>query len=199
MALRALDTNAYVELLRGGPRVGAIRAALGGVGTDLVMLMPVMSDLQQGAPTRAEARALVVRFLDPVPAGRRVTADPAEWVATGARIAAMARAGHDRESLERRAFFLDVDIAQVCRSRGIVLWTDDADHDRIRVHVGHRVEPLPAEAQGRAPRWYRALRGQIHNSGQPPSRVTSRHVATGRRPSRNSSHNLCCSSASDVR
>ncbi|HEY0780321.1 MAG TPA: PIN domain-containing protein [Gemmatirosa sp.] len=143
MALRALDTNGYVELLRGSPRAAAIRAALGGAGTDLVVLMPVMAELQQGARTTAEARALAVRFLDPVPAGRRVAADAAEWVATGARIAAMARAGHDREELTQRAFFLDVHIAQVCRARGIVLWTDDADHARLRAHVGHRVEPLP--------------------------------------------------------
>jgi len=143
VALRALDTNGYVEVLRGGPRAAAIRAAMGGAGTDLVVLMPVMAELQQGARTAAEARALVLRFLDPVPASRRVAADPTEWVATGARVAAMVRAGHDPEEWARRACFLDGHVAHVCRARGIVLWTDDADHGRIRTHVGHRVEPLP--------------------------------------------------------
>ena len=99
MPLRALDTNGYVEILRGGPRAAAIRAAMGGAGTDLVVLMPVMAELQQGARTAAEAHALVLRFLDPVPAGRRVAANPAEWVATGALVAAMTRAGHSADEL----------------------------------------------------------------------------------------------------
>lgn len=143
MALRALDTNGYVELLRGGPRASAIHAAAGAAGTDLVVLMAVMAELQQGTRSPSEGRALLARYLDRVPAGRRVAADPAEWVATGAVVAAMRRAGHSAEELARRAFFLDVHVAQVCRARGIVLWTDDADHARIRVHVGHQVESLP--------------------------------------------------------
>lgn len=143
MPLRALDTNGYVEVLRGGPRAAAIRAAMGSAGTDLVVLMPVMAELQQGARTAAEAHALVSRFLDPVPAGRRVAANPAESVATGGLVATMTRAGHSAEELARRAFFLDMHLAHVCRARGVVLWTDDGDHERIRTYVGHRVEPLP--------------------------------------------------------
>lgn len=143
MPPRALDTNGYVELLRGGPRAAAIRAALGAAGTELVVLMPVMAELQQGARTPTEHRSLVQRFVDPVAVRRRVAATPAEWIGTGQRIATMARAGHDKAELERRAFFLDVHVAHLCRARGVVLWTDDADHDRIRPYVGHQVEPLP--------------------------------------------------------
>lgn len=144
MALCALDTNGYVELLRGGPRAAAIRSAVGAAGTALVVLMPVILELQQGARTAGEERGIVQRFVDAVPAARRVAASTAEWVATGARVAVMRRAGHDPVELARRSFFLDILIAQVCRSRGVVLWTDDRDHARIGAHVGHRFAPLPA-------------------------------------------------------
>ena len=144
MPLRALDTNGYVELLRGGPRAAAIRAAMGAAGTELVVLMPVMAELQQGARTVAEGRALAQRFVEPVAIGRRLAATGAEWLDTGACVAAMRRAGHDPAELARRSFWLEVHVARLCRARGVVLWTDDADHVRLQAHVGHRVEALPA-------------------------------------------------------
>jgi predicted nucleic acid-binding protein len=144
MALCALDTNGYVEILRGGPRTTAIRTALGAAGTELVVLMPVVTELLQGARRTAEERLILHRFVDPVATGRRVVATAAEWVATGARVAAMLRAGYEAQELARRSFWLDVHIAQLCRSRGIVLLTDDADHERIAPHVGHRTRPLPS-------------------------------------------------------
>lgn len=143
MALCALDTNGYVELLRGGPRVAAIRAAMGAAGTALVVLMPVILELQQGARTAGEERGILQRFVDAVPPARRVAPTAAEWVATGAAVAAMRRAQHDPVELARRSFFLDVLVAGVCRSRGVVLWTDDRDHARVSAHVGHRFAPLP--------------------------------------------------------
>ena len=139
----ALDTNGYVEILRGGPRSGAIRQAIGDAGVRLVLLMPVMLELLQGAPTPRAARAVRHRLLDPVPERRRIAATAAEWAATGDLVAAMLRAGHDGTELERRSFWLDVHVAHLCRSRGITLLTDDRDHTRIRPHVGHTTRPLP--------------------------------------------------------
>ena len=143
MPLRALDTNGYVEILRGTARAAAIRAALGASGTELVVLMPVIAELQQGARTDEEARALQQRFVDVVPERRRLVASPAERAGTGLRVADMLRAGHDMAELARRSFWLDVHIAHVCRARGIVLWTDDGDHERVRRYIGHQVESLP--------------------------------------------------------
>ncbi len=143
MALRALDTNGYVVVLRGGPRAAVIRAALGEAGTHLVVLMPVVAELLQGARSLAEESGIVERFVAMVPAVRRIAASPDAWAATGTRVAAMLRAGHSPEELQKRSFYLDVHIAVLCRSLGIVLMTDDGDHDRIRTHVHHHVEPLP--------------------------------------------------------
>jgi predicted nucleic acid-binding protein len=46
--------------------------------------------------------------------------------------------------LLRRAFYLDLHIAVLCRARGITLLSDDSDHARIRPYTGHRVLPLPS-------------------------------------------------------
>lgn len=146
MPLSALDTNGYVDILRGGPRAAAIHAALGAAGTRLIVLMPVIAELLQGARRLADERTVLRRFVDPVPLSRRIAATPAEWTATGERVAAMLRAGHDPVELSRRAFWLDVHIAQLCRGRGITLLTDDEDHDRIKRHVRHRTAPLPSAA-----------------------------------------------------
>lgn len=143
MPLSALDTNGYVEILRGGPRAAAIRAALADTHVRVVVLMPVIAELLQGARRAVEERAIVQRFVEPVPFARRVAATPAEWAATGARIAAMLRAGHDPQELAQRSFWLDVHVAQLCRDRGITLLTDDGDHARIALHVRHRTAPLP--------------------------------------------------------
>ena len=141
--LRALDMNGYVEVLRGGRRAPAIRAAVSGVGTDLVRADARHSGV---APGRAEdGRVAFPRRAVPRPracrplSGRRpsrVGRHRRPGRGDGARRVRSRGAGAGRG-------FLDVHIARVCRSRGIVLWTDDADHVRIRVHVGHRVEPLP--------------------------------------------------------
>ncbi len=143
MPLRALDTNGYVEILRGGARAAAIRAALGAAGTELVVLMPVIAEVLQGARSAKEAHTLQQRIVDAVPTRRRLFASPSEWAGTGLRVADMLRAGHDPNELKQRSFWLDVHIAHLCRSRGIVLWTDDGDHKRIEPYVHHRVEPLP--------------------------------------------------------
>ena len=144
MALSALDTNGYVEILRGGPRAAAIRTALAAAGVRLVVLMPVVAELLQGTRRVAEERVVLQRFVEPVPLPRRVVATPAEWAATGARVAAMLRAGEDPRALARRSFWLDVHIAQLCRARGITLLTDDGDHARIARHVKHETAPLPS-------------------------------------------------------
>jgi len=143
VALSALDTNGYVEILRGGARDVAIRGALAASGTRLVVLMPVIAELLQGARRGVEERRIVQRFVEPLPANRRIAATPAEWAATGAQVAAMLRAGHDPQELARRSFWLDVHVGQLCRARGITLLTDDADHARIARHVRHRTAPLP--------------------------------------------------------
>lgn len=143
MALSALDTNGYVEILRGGPREVALRSALARLGVQLVVLMPVVAELLHGTRSVADERTIQRRFVDPVPVARRVAATPAEWTATGTRVAAMVRAGHDPKELARRAFWLDVHIAQLCRTRGITLLTDDRDHERIRPYVRHAIAPLP--------------------------------------------------------
>jgi hypothetical protein len=92
----------------------------------------------------AEERVILQRFVAPVPLPRRVVATPADWAATGARVAAMLRAGEDRRVLARRSFWLDVHIAQLCRARGITLLTDDGVHARVARHVRHSTAPLPA-------------------------------------------------------
>ena len=140
----ALDTNGYVELLRQGPRAEAVRAFAASPGARFVLLMPVMAELLQGARTPAEERTLTQRLLEPVPPGRRVAAGAAEWLATGRLAGALARAGHDPRELARRAFYLDLHIAVLCRARGITLLSDDSDHARIRPYAGHRVLPLPS-------------------------------------------------------
>ncbi len=144
MALSALDTNGYVEILRGGPRDATIRAALAAAGARLVVLMPVVAELLQGTRRAAEERLILQRFVEPVPPARRVAATPAEWAATGARVAATARAGEDPRQLARRSLWLDGLVAQLCRARGITLLTDDADHARIARYVRHATAPLPA-------------------------------------------------------
>jgi predicted nucleic acid-binding protein len=144
VALSALDTNGYVEILRGGPRDAAIRAALAAAGVRLVVLMPVVAELLQGTRRPAEERVILQRFVEPVPLARRVVATPAEWAATGSRVAAMRRAGEDPRELARRSFWLDVHVAHLCRARGITLLTDDGDHARIARHVRHTTAPLPS-------------------------------------------------------
>lgn len=92
----------------------------------------------------AEARVILQRFVEPVPLPRRVVATPAKWAATGARVAALLRAGEDPQELARRSFWLDLHIAQLCRARGITLLTDDSDHTRIARRVRHQTAPLPS-------------------------------------------------------
>jgi predicted nucleic acid-binding protein len=143
MALVALDTNGYVEIVRGGARASAIREAIAVAKSGFVLLMPVMAELLQGARSPSEAARLRQRFLDPVPERRRVAATDAEWAGTGELVSAMLRAGHDGEELALRNFWLDVHLAYLCRSRGIVLLTDDGDHARIRAHARHTPRALP--------------------------------------------------------
>ena len=143
MARIAVDTNGYVELLRGGPGAAALRDEMAAARGGLFVLMPVIMELLQGARNTAEARTLKQRFMDPVPEQRRVTATPAEWAGTGDVVAAMVRAGHDKNELGQRTFWLDVHIASLCRARGITLLTNDGDHDRIEPYVHHRTRPLP--------------------------------------------------------
>lgn len=140
----ALDTNGYVEILRGGPAAAAIRAEMVAARGGLFVLMPVVMELLQGARNRDEERTLGQRFVDPVPEQRRVAATPAEWAGTGSVVAAMLRASHDENELKQRTFWLDVHIAYLCRTRGITLLTGDADHERIRPYVRHHTVPLPS-------------------------------------------------------
>jgi len=144
MALIALDTNGYIELLRGSARAAAIHAGLHVAGMHVVVLMPVIAELLQGARSTREEKLIAQRFVDPVPPSRRIAATPAEWARTGATVARMLRAGHDPAELARRSFWLDIHIAQLCRHRGVLVLTDDADHRRIARYVGHRTAPLPA-------------------------------------------------------
>ena len=139
----ALDTNGYVEILRGGAAAEAIRAGMVSARGGLHVLMPVITELLQGARTPAEARSIRRRFLDPVPDVRRVAATPAQWAGTGDLVAEMLRAGHDRAELARRMFWLDVHVATLCRASGITLLTDDRDHLRIEPYVHHLLRPLP--------------------------------------------------------
>lgn len=139
----ALDTNGYVEILRGSPRASTIRAALSGRSTSTMVLMPVIAELLQGARTEADARSIRQRLVDVVPPARRIVADPAEWARTGEVVAAMKRNGHDPAELARRSFYLDVHVAVVCRARGITFLTDDQDHQRITPYTKHVVVALP--------------------------------------------------------
>src|SRR5438105_10993044 len=97
--------------------------------------MPVISELLQGTRSTREETIVLQRFVEPVPAPRRVAATPDEWTATGRLVAKMLRAGHDPSELARRSFYLDVHLAQICRARGITLMTDAADHARIQPYV----------------------------------------------------------------
>ena len=143
MARIALDTNGYVEILRGGPYAAAIREQMVAARGGLFVLMPVVMELLQGARSHAEERTLRQRFMDPVPERRRVAASPAEWAATGDMVAAMVRRGHDENELNQRKFWVDVHIASLCRARGITLLTNDRDHARIESYVHHKTKPLP--------------------------------------------------------
>lgn len=144
----ALDTNGYVEILRNGPNAAAIRNELAAAHGGLMVLMPVIMELLQGARNTAEERALRQRFLEPVPERRRVTATSAEWAATGQLVARMVRAGHDAIELGQRRFWLDVHVACLCRNWGIVLLTNDRDHQRIGPFVHHLTRPLPGDRPG---------------------------------------------------
>jgi predicted nucleic acid-binding protein len=115
----ALDTNVYVDLLRGAPNAGAI-LSLAAASPPLVVLGPVVGELRLGAPPPAD-----------------------EWARAGATGRAMLDAGHDAGELTRRGFFVDVVVAVLCRARGVTLVTDDADHARIRAYVGHAVMAVP--------------------------------------------------------
>jgi len=139
----ALDTNAYAEILRGTPAGDRLRALATRERSRLIVLLPVMSELLQRAATPAYRTTVVERFLTPVPEQRRVAPAPSDWIATGTWVGQLAASGHDPEELRRRNFYVDLHVAVVCRARGIALVTADADHERLRVHVGHTTRPFP--------------------------------------------------------
>lgn len=140
----AVDTNAYVEILRRSAHGARLLEFLSRERSRVSVLTPVVSELLQGAPNAAAQRQIVATLLEAVPPGRRVTPTLDEWLDTGRALARMAAAGHDPAELLRRSFYLDVHIAVLCRKRGVTLITADRDHARIRPHVGHTVEPYPA-------------------------------------------------------
>ena len=142
-ALLAVDTNAYVEILRRSARGERLRALLSRERSRLVVLMPVMLELLQGVRTSREERVVMETLVGAVPPNRRITPTGDEWLDTGRALARLAAGGHDPAELRQRSFFLDVQIAVLCRKRGIALVTDDRDHERLRVHVGHTVLSSP--------------------------------------------------------
>lgn len=139
----ALDTNAYAEIARGTPQGERLRALVSAERGRLVVLVPVVSELLQRWLDPAYHRQVLATVYEAVPAARRVAPLAADWVATGRLVAALAAAGHDPAELSRRNFYLDLHIAVVCRARGVTLVTADADHARIRPHVGHRLQAFP--------------------------------------------------------
>lgn len=143
-ALLAVDTNAYVELVRRSDRGERLREFLARERPRLAVLVPVVAELMQGARTPSEQRIIVATFYDAVPPTSRVTPTADEWLDTGRALARLAADGHDPSELRRRSFYLDVHLAVLCRKRGIVLIAADKDHARIRRYVGHAVAPYPA-------------------------------------------------------
>lgn len=142
-ALFAVDTNAYVELLRRSARGERLRALLSRERSRLVVLVPVVTELLQGARTPGEQRVVVATCYEAVPPNRRVTPTDDEWLDTGRALAHLAAGGHDPAELRQRSFYLDVQVAVVCRKRGVTLVTEDRDHDRLRGHIGHTTVPFP--------------------------------------------------------
>lgn len=142
-ALFAVDTNAYVEILRRSARGERLRALLSRERSRLAVLVPVVAELLQGARTPGERHVVAATLYEAVPPNRRVTPADDEWLDTGRALARLAAGGHDPAELRRRSFYLDVQVAVVCRKRGITLVTDDRDHDRLRAHIGHTTVPLP--------------------------------------------------------
>lgn len=140
----ALDTNAYAELLRGSAAGDRLRAMAASDRSRLVVLLPVVSELLQRTDAPGYRRTIVERLLTAVPAQRRVAPTSDDWLATGEWVARLAGAGHDSAELKRRNFYVDLHVAVMCRARGITLVTADADHERLRAHVGHATRPFPA-------------------------------------------------------
>ena len=103
----------------------------------------MVSELLQRVAAPAYRRAILDRFLAPMPEGRRVAPALADWIATGTWVGELAARGHDPAELMRRNFYLDLHVAVLCRARGITLVTADADHERLRTHVGHTTRPFP--------------------------------------------------------
>lgn len=110
----------------------------------MVVLLPVVSELLQRATDPRSERLILATVHEAVAPQRRIAPDGGDWCTVGRTVAAMAAAGHDPAELRRRSFHLDVLLAVMCRARGITFVTNDADHARIRAHVGHAVDPFPA-------------------------------------------------------
>lgn len=138
----ALDTNVYVDLLRGAPNAAAI-LRLTAASPPLVVLGPVVCELRLGATTPAAARRIEQSVVRRVAPGVRLAPTADEWARAGAVARAMLDAGQDAGEMARRSFFVDVVVAVLCRARGVTLVTDDADHVRIRAYVGHSLEGAP--------------------------------------------------------
>ncbi len=139
----AADTNAYIEIARRtaqGERIGAL---LSRERARLVVLVPVVTELLAGARTPREQRIVVATCYEAVPPSRRIMPTNDEWLEVGRVLAGLAARGHDPAELRQRGFYLDVQIAVLCRKRGIALVTGDRDHERLRVHVGHATVPFP--------------------------------------------------------
>lgn len=139
----AFDANAYAEILRGTPTGDRLRALATRERSRLVVLLPVVSELLQRAATPVYRKLVVDHFLTPVPEQRRVVPSPADWIATGTWVGLLAALRHDPEELKRRSFYIDLHVALMCRARGVALVTADADHVRLRAHVGHTTLPFP--------------------------------------------------------
>jgi predicted nucleic acid-binding protein len=140
-----LDTQFYVDVLRGAPEGGVVvqflAARVGAVDFHAL----VGAELLIGAAGPAQATAIRQRLVDRFKAERLLVPDATDLLAAGDALRLLRDRDGDHPGHARRNFWNDVIIAVSCRQRGRVLVSRDRDHARIAAVVKHQVlTALPA-------------------------------------------------------
>ena len=133
----ALDTQHYVDVLRGTPQAVDVLAFVREFVAVLDFHALVGAELLFGAHGRGESQAIRKRFIAPFKPQRVIVPDAADLLSAGDAVREMAAQKGPHPELERRNFWNDVLIAVSCRRRGVVLLSRDPDHARIATIVSH--------------------------------------------------------------
>lgn len=134
-----LDTQLYVDILRGTPSAAATLQFLAQHVAAVDFHALVGAELLFGAADATEATAIRQRLIDRFKPNRLLIPDAAELLLAGDVIRALRHRDGPHPEHERRNFWNDVVIAVTCRQRGRVLISRDQDHGRIAPVVKHQL------------------------------------------------------------